>query len=502
MYKLAGLDAGFLYNETRCAPQHIASVQILEPPAGTAVDEFVIRLKALLQSRAHLAPYLTSKLQRTPFELDHPVWVRDPDFNIDNHVLTAEVSAPGGRAELEATIAELHARPLDRSKPLWELWVLSGLEGGRIAYYNRVHHACLDGISGQAALATVMDTTVEPRAEEPAPAAFTQRPSRRSAFEMLAEAVENFARYQVRQTSRLLDQLETARRVWQRTLDPSKGLGAAGQSAPRTRFNRSVEAARSFATAELPLADLRRIGKATGTTLNDVVLAICSGGLAHYFDRLQESPREDLIAGCPVSLRKPGDTTTNNQVTMMMVSLASRESDPVKRLLEIGRSSQQAKGLIADIADSYEADVALPGLPVVTSAAMRMLEMSNAADILPVRLPCNLIVSNVPGPREQLYSLGARVLTHYPVSIPVHGLAVNVTVQSYLDQMFLGITACARALPDPGVLRDDMLAAFAELKDRALKPASAATPRERTGEARPKPVDRPAAVDHEASRAA
>ncbi|MEQ8857885.1 MAG: wax ester/triacylglycerol synthase family O-acyltransferase [Pseudomonadales bacterium] len=478
MYKLAGLDAGFLYNETPRAPQHIASIQVLELPDGVGTAEFIADLKQLLLDRAHLVSYFTNKLQYVPFMLDHPVWVRDAAFDIDNHVLHAEVASPGGRAELEAKIAELHATPLDRSKPLWELWVLTGLEGGRIAYYNRVHHACLDGVSGQAAVAAIMDVTPEPRVVEQPPAAFAQRPDHRSGLDMLLGAFENFARFQLRQATGLLDQVETARRLWQRSVDPSKGFGALMESAPKTRFNHSVDRARSYATGELPLGDLKAIGKATGTSLNDVFLAVCSGALRAYLSRRGELPEASMVAGCPVSLRQPGDTSANNQVTMMMVSFASDESDPVKRLLRIGLSSAQAKGVVADAAGSFDSDVALPGLPGVMSAAMRLFEAADLAESLP-RLPCNAVVSNVPGPRQQLYSLGARVLTHYPVSIPAHTQGMNITVQSYLDQMFFGITACAKALPDADVLRNDMLAAFVELKARVLKAPAAFPPRER-----------------------
>tara|TARA_Y100001933_G_scaffold117806_1_gene117736 strand:- start:677 stop:2185 length:1509 start_codon:yes stop_codon:yes gene_type:complete len=469
VYKLAGLDAGFLYNETPRSPQHIASVQVLELPDGVDTARFVADLKQLLLDRIHLVSYFTNKLQFVPFQLDHPVWVRDADFDIDRHVLQAEVASPGGRAEFEAKIAELHAQPLDRSKPLWELWVLTGLEGGRIAYYNRVHHACLDGVSGQAAIEAIMDVTPEPRTVAPPPADFWRRPSRFDALSLLSGAFENLAKFQVRQASAVLGHAETARRLWQRAVDGTRGLGAVVEGAPVTRFNRAVDRDRTFVTGELPLADVRRIGKATGTSVNDVFLAICAGALRRYLARRADLPERALIAGCPVSLRKPGDTTSNNQVTMMLVSLATEEADPVKRLLKIGRSSIQAKGFVSDVSGSYDADVALPGMPALFSGAMRWMEGSDIVDVAPPRLPCNVLVSNVPGPRAQLYSLGAKVLTHYPVSIPAHGQGLNITVQSYAGQMYFGVTACARALPDGDVLRNDLLAAFLELKACTLQ---------------------------------
>lgn len=499
MYKLAGLDAGFLYNETPRAPQHIASIQVLELPDGVSTTQFMADLKALLLERAHLIPYFTNKLQFVPFQLDHPVWVRDADFDIDRHVLHAEVASPGGREALEAKIAELHAQPLDRSKPLWELWVLTGLEGGRIAYYNRVHHACLDGVSGQAAVEAIMDPTPEVQKVAPPAETFARRPASLDPLSMLTGALENLAKYQVRQASAVLGQLDTARRLWQRSIDPSKGLGAIAEGAPVTRFNRAVQQERRFTTGELSLAEVRQIGKATGTSVNDVFLAVCGGALRRYFERRGELPARSMVAGCPVSLRKPGDTSPNNQVTMMMVSFGTDVADPVKRLLRVNQSSIQAKGVVSDLADSYDADVALPGMPGLLGAAARWFESSDLVSSVPPRMPCNVVVSNVPGPREQLYSLGAKMLTHYPVSIPAHGQGVNITVQSYAGQLFFGITACAAALPDADVLRNDMLAAFAELKGKVLKAPLIFAPREQGLEERLQPLG---ARDASESRAA
>jgi WS/DGAT/MGAT family acyltransferase len=468
MYKLAGLDAAFLYNETERSPQHIASIQVVEREEGLSNDDILARFKATVVGRLHRVPYFTNRLQFTPLNLDHPIWVRDPAFDIDHHIIEHRVAAPGGRREFEAAIAALHAIPLDRSRPLWQIWVLTGLEGGRFAYYNRVHHACLDGVSGQAAVQALLDETPDACAV-PAPAdGYANRAASEPVTSLLFGALENLARYQFRQFGRLFNHVDTGMRLLQRASDPSKGLGAAVEPAPHTRFNRAVHAERSYATGELPLADIKAIGKITGTTLNDVFLAICAGGLRRYFDRIGELPARSMIAGCPVSLRQPGDQALNNQVTLMQVSFATDEADPVKRLLKIAHSSAQAKGLVADVSGSYDADVAMPGLPALMSSAARLLEAANLAD-LPAAAPAfNMVVSNVPGPRRQLYSLGGRVLTHYPVSIPAHGQAVNVTVQSYTDQLFFGVTGCAKALPDAQRFRDDMLGAFAELAQRVL----------------------------------
>ncbi len=463
MYKLGALDAGFLYAETDKCPQHIASVQVLELPEGVGEAEFVERFKALLMQRIHLVPYFTNRLQQVPFNLDHPVWVKDRSFDIDNHVKPIAVAEPGGRAELEKTIAELHESHLDRSRPLWDLWVLTGLEGGRVALYNRCHHACLDGMAGQLMIETIMDVTPEPRVVEAAPEGFLSKRDEQTPAQLLAGAFENFVRYQSKQPLALVNAVETAARLFQRTFDPRKGLGALAEGAPPTRFNGGVERKRSYAVGELPIRSVKALAQASDTKINDVFLAVCAGALRRYLGGAGELPEKSLVAGCPVSLRKPGDESTNNQVTMMLVSMATAEADPVARLQQIARSSRAAKGFTADLAGSYDTDISVPGMPGMVKTAARTLERSRLANLPGVRLPCNVVVSNVPGPRQQLYSCGAKVLTHYPVSIPAHTQAVNITVQSYKDEMFYAITACAKALPDADLLRDDMLAAFEEL---------------------------------------
>jgi WS/DGAT/MGAT family acyltransferase len=464
VYKLGALDAGFLYNETARSPQHIASVQILELPEGVHEREFVASFKSLLMERIHLVPHFTNKLQFVPFQLDHPVWVRDTDFDIDNHVHTFSLPAPGGQQELENAIAQLHETRLDRSRPLWDLWVLTGLEGGRVAYYNRVHHACLDGVSGQAMIEAIMDLTPEPRKVEPAPEGFLRKSDRQTPVQLMVGALENFAKYQAKQPLAVLNALETAGRLFQRSFDPNKGLGAASQQAPATRFNKAIGARRAYAMGEMRLDSVKTIARFTHTKVNDVFLAACAGGLRRYLARQGELPKDPMIAGCPVSLRQPGDTNPNNQVTMMLVNLATDETDPAERLQSIAASARTAKGFTQDIAHSYDAEVAMPGLPSALTAGLRLAEATGAANLPGLRLPCNTVISNIPGPQQTLYSCGAKVLTHYPVSIAAHTQGVNITVQSYDGALYFAITACARALPDADTLRDDILAEFEALQ--------------------------------------
>lgn len=468
MNKLSALDAGFLYTESDRSPQHIASVQVLELPEGVSPAAFVDELRQLLTSRAHLVPYFTQRLQATPFGLDHPEWVKDTTFNLDNHLHTLAVPKPGDQKQLEATIAWLHELRLDRSKPLWDLWVLTGLEGGRIAYYNRVHHACVDGVAGQRMIEAVMDTGPVPRVVEPAVP--TPASGASGTAELLIGALENLLKYQSRQPAAALARVDTAARLFQRAFDPAKGFGAAVEQAPVTRFNHSIDTKRVYAFGDLSSADLKSVAKACHATINDAFLAVCAGGLRRYFSRLGELPETQLLAGCPVSLRRPNDPASNNQVTLMTVGLATDTADPIERLRRISRSARKAKSLTVDLATSFDADVALPGLPTLMQGLARMAEATGAADLMGQRPPFNLVISNVPGPRQPLYSNGARMLSHYPVSIPAHGQAVNITVQSYAGRMYFGITGCARALPDASILRDDLLGAFESLMAVSERP--------------------------------
>lgn len=465
MYKLSGLDASFLYNETMRSPQNIASVQLFELPAGKDVDAFIEELRALFVSRMHLVPYLGNRLQHVPYMTDHPIWVRDGDFDVRRHIYAVDLPAPGGLRELEDTVAEIHEQRYDRARPLWRTVVLRGLEGGRIAYYSGVHHACLDGMAGQAATQILMDTTVEPREVPPAPPESAAR-GPMNPLQLAFGAWENMAKFGVRQASRALDLLDSQVRLGRRLADPSAGLGAMQDPAPATRLNRSIGARRSYAAGELDAATVRAVGSAAGAKLNDVFLAACGGGIRTYLDTTGELPTASLIAGCPVSLRKAGDRSMSNQVTMMQVSLGTDVVEATARLLEVAASSRTAKAVTADLAGFVDCDPVAWGLPVAQQQMASWLEATRAADI--GGMPFNVVVSNVPGPRRTLYSNGARMLTHYPVSIPTHGLGVNITVQSYTDKLYFAITACAESCSDARQLRDDILAAFAELAEQLL----------------------------------
>ncbi len=461
MQKLAAADASFLYSETPRCPNHVASVQIFELPGDTTSGAFIEELKLFISNRVDLVPYLTRKLQLDNANLDHPFWISDCDFDINNHITEVRLSGAGDDAELEDKIAELHAVPMDRSKPLWALRVITGLTGGKIAYYNQVHHACIDGVAAQAATELLMDNSpVHPFHRPPQHFPAAEKPS---ATDLFLASLENFISLQLDNNNRFFGTVDSFVRAGQRAIDPSKGFGALAQPAPRTVFNHCIDQARSFATGELPLGSVKSLGRLTDSKVNDVFMAVCAGGLRKYLQENDTLPATGLIAGCPVSLRMPGDTRMNNQVTMMKVNLATDIADPRLRMLAIRDSATTAKQVTADLAGAMNSDVSMPGLPDFIKNSSAAAERLNLAEFASPAF--NVLISNVPGPKETLYSNGARMLTHYPVSIPAHGLALNITVQSYGETLYFGITACRKALPDARRLRDDMLSAFKQLEN-------------------------------------
>jgi len=460
MKKLGTVDANFLYSETPTNPNHVASVQIFELPENQSSSEFIEGLKTFMAARIHLVPYLTRKLQFTPFGLDHPVWISDGNFSIENHIVEVSLAEPGDLSQLQTKVAELHEEIMDREIPLWKLHVITGLKDNTIAFYNQVHHACIDGMAGQAATQTLMDTTPDHPGHRPPPG-FPQAETVGLA-DLYTLAWQNFFNTQLDATENFLGGLDALSRMGQRAIDPSKSFGALADSAPATRFNRAIGKTRSFAIGSFSLRDIKAMGKSTGCKVNDVFMAVCSGGLRKYLQRTGELPARSLISGCPVSLRKPGDTNMDNQVTMMSVNLATDTADPRLRLLKIRDSANTAKDVTADLATSIISNFAAPGLPAAATMTAGLLESMSSADF--ISSPINVVISNVPGPKETLYVNGARMLTHYPVSIPAQGLGLNITVQSYSGTLYFGVTACKKALPDATALCEDMNSAYEELK--------------------------------------
>jgi diacylglycerol O-acyltransferase / wax synthase len=466
MQQLTGLDASFLYMETGAQFGHVGSLTLYDQ--SEARDGSLYRaLRTALPERLHLLPPFRRRIVEVPFGLDHPYWIEDPNFDLDFHIRHIAVPPPGTNEQLAELVSHLHGLPLDRSRPLWQLWVIEGLESGQVALYVKVHHCTIDGVSGVEMTSTLLDRTREGDTVAPVRDRWRPEPIPRD-LEMLARGLFGLAlqpgkavRFAIR-TARDLpgiapllapfaDMVGLGRLPWPLGPRRSEQVDAPRlpeTAAPRTSFNRSITPHRRFAFTTLSLSDARKVRKAFGTTLNDVVMALCASALRRYLEERGELPDEPLIASVPVSVRSESEKATySNRVTAVMAELATEEPDPVKRLKRIHESMRSAKQMQEAIPATLLQDFTQFATPALFAQAARIAARLRIADRL--RPPFNLIISNVPGPREPLYCGGAQMRTYYPVSAVAEGQGINITVQSYLDQLDFGVISCRELVSDP-----------------------------------------------------
>jgi WS/DGAT/MGAT family acyltransferase len=468
MKPLGGIDASFLYMETPQTPMHVAGLSIVELPPHFEGDFYEV-YKAHIAGRLHLFPILKKKIVPVPWDIDHPLWVDDEALDINYHIRHLGLPKPGTMQQLEELAGRLHSNFLDRSRPLWEFYVIDGLEGGRLAVYTKIHHAAVDGGAGMVLTNMMYDSTPEGRKVEPPPVDAAKENGAPDPLELLGAAYRNLIGQQVNALQRIPDLLKAIAGV---ALPVTKGvIRIAPRSlpnlvAPRTLLNSTVTSQRAFTARSLPLAEAKAIAKQTGTKLNDVVMAVCAGALRRYLIEKHGLPKEPLVAFVPVSLREPGNTESNNQVSGMLCSLATDVKDPLERLKAIHASSSEAKELSGRLKDATPRNFSIFGAPAVLQGAAGLWGRSGLADRLPP--PANVVISNVPGPQTPLYLAGARVLTLYPVSIPAHGMALNMTVQSYCGALDFGLTACRRNVPELRRLAGYLEESMQELHEAVL----------------------------------
>jgi len=482
MGRLKGLDASFLYFETPETPMHVAGLTLFELPDSYR-GRFHQVYRDFLATRLDLAEIFRRKLANTALALDHPSWVEDRAFDLDYHVRGIVLPGPGSFAQLEQTVARLHGELLDRTRPLWQFTIIEGLADGSAALYSKVHHAALDGGAGMVLTQAMYDVTPQPRPPQ-APHQAPLPSEQPSALAGLGNLYVDFLRRQVDALQRFPDVLRAANNL----LLPKIAEGAKLTDllsrtdlpslppliAPRTVLNVQITGERSYAARSLPLAPARRLAKAAGAKLNDIVMAVCAGALRRYLQDRKSLPRRPLISFVPISLRELGNTDMSNQVTGMLCSLATNVADPAARLKAIVDSSKNSKRIAGETKGAMPSDFSFVGAPVVLSVLSRLYGRSGIANW--VNPPCNVVISNVPGPPVPLFCAEAKVTALYPVSIPAHGVALNLTVQSYVDNLDFGLTADRRAVPDIDILADYLEVSFKELAEAFATPAAAPPP--------------------------
>jgi len=475
MKQLPGLDASFLHLETAQMPMHVGALHNFELPADYAGD-FVDDMRLHMAARLVHAPALRQKLARMPLNFTNPSWV-DAEPDLAEHIVRITLPKGSGQAELEAKVGELHPVLLERDRPLWKFHVFDGLAPGpngerRYAMYTQLHHAAVDGQAAVALGKAILDLTpVPPRAassDAGAKAAKARRPL--GMADMLRAALANQLDLVVEAVKAIPSKVGTLSQMAVSAV-PKRGVKRAGNLglAPRTRLNATVSAQRAFASISLPLAQLNSTRRKHHASLNDAVLMICSGALRRYFLKHGPLPRKSLVAGVPISTRTKGDTSSNNQATMTVVSLGTHIGDPKKRLAHVLAATAAMKNNMGHMKSLMPSDFPSLGVPWLMEGLGALYAKAKVADRLPAI--ANVTISNVPGPTVPLYMAGAKMLTNYPTSIVVHGVALNITVQTYNESLEFGLIACGEAMPDVAELAVHVQEAFEEFQ--ALAPSAA-----------------------------
>jgi diacylglycerol O-acyltransferase / wax synthase len=488
MRQLTTLDAQFLAVESARTYGHVGTLAIYDPATAPGGEFGLDELTRLVAERLHLLPPLRWRLATVPLGLDLPYWIDDRDFDLTFHIRESAVPPPGDDHRLAETVARIFARPLDRSRPLWEIYVIHGLPDGQVALLTKIHHAVVDGVSGNEITTMLLDLHPEGRELPPAPA-IASEPSP-GELEMLARGVIGLGRQPLRAMRSLPTTLpnltelpgvavlpggpmvaravgRTRSAIMRR--DPHV-LEATTARAPKTIFNGPISPHRRYAFGQLPLDTVKRVKDALGLTVNDVVVALCASAVRQWLLDRDALPDEPLVAMIPVSVRTDEEKGTfGNRVSMMIVPIPTDEPDAGRRahrtheLLRSAKEHHQA--LPADLLT--DATAFIP--PAVAARAAR----TTMQIIARTRPPLNLIISNVPGPREKLYLAGAELQAIYPVSVVTDGVGLNITVTSYRDHLYVGLIGDREQVDDLWSMLDGLRAALAELEaaaDAAAKP--------------------------------
>lgn len=475
MKQLGVTDTAFVNLEHPNTPQHIGGVGIYDP--STAPGGFV-RFKGVIanfEKRLNKHPIFRSRLVKVPGNLDRPYWVQDANFDVEFHIRHLALPQPGDWRQLCILISRIHSRPLDMSRPLWEAYIIEGLDNvpgvpkGGFAIYTKMHHSLVDGAGGSSIMSVIHDLEPDPKAVPDAPQTIMVDPAPNPLYLNVATAV-NQAKNSVKLVADTVSTLKDLGKMGIGLLQ--KKIPMPSVTAPRTRFNSPVGPYRVFEATELDLNDLKAIKNAADVKLNDVVLAIVGGALRRYLDHHGELPDESLAVGVPMDMRtRRGATDDNNQVGSMFMEVCSDIADPVARLKAVQQSANDAKsfGESSPLAEALNLVGVLP--PVLTRRLVKAYINNELTTHLPLAI--SSVVSNVPGPNFPIYSAGAQMVRYYGVGLLTPGVGLFHLAFSSAGVLTLSILADRDIMPDPAFYKECLQASFEELYQAVCKPSKA-----------------------------
>jgi diacylglycerol O-acyltransferase len=462
MKRLSAMDAAFLYTETSTAHMHVVGTMVLDPstvPGGYSFE----RLQKKFLARVLTMERFRQRLVEVPLGLDHPCWVEDATIDPRHQVRRLAVAAPGGKREFADQVSWIAGQALDRRRPLWEIWVLEGLEEGRIGLVFKIHHCMVDGASGAATMTTLFDLVADTNDEE-----LPERSAREAApgmLELLGAGLVGAALRPLEIASTLLETATTALPAMVRAIaggDRDHATTLPFQT-PATSLSASLSAAREVAFAAADLEDARKIRRTFGVTVNDVVLAACTQSLRNWLEAHGELPDRPLVASVPVNTRRSAEEAEEmgNQVSVMFVALPVHLGERLEQLRFIHEDAGRAKQLLADAGPSMIGRWAGVVPPWIMAGASRLYSRLHLADMhRPVH---SVVISNVAGPTFDLFAAGARVEALYPLGPVMEGAALNMTVLSQCGKLDLGVVACPRSVHDVQDIADGFRTAIREL---------------------------------------
>jgi diacylglycerol O-acyltransferase / wax synthase len=469
MQQLTGLDASFLYFETANAPMHVGGIMVYDQSTAPGAKVTFRGILANIERRLHLARCFRERLAYVPLNLDHPYWIEDPDFDLEFHVRHIALPKPGDWRQLCIQAARLHSRALDHNHPLWEIYVIEGLDNvsglpkGSFAIVFKIHHAAIDGATGAEIIAALHD--LAPEAEPPHPQEAWSPDAVPSTAELLARTTFNNVIYPFR-LGRVMGEAAPAMARLRQELQAREFKTPA--VVPRTRFNGTVTAHRVLDGRSFDLGEIRAMKNAVkGATVNDVVLAICGGSLRKYLKDKRELPKESLLAMAPISVRSEAQRGTGgNQVSAMVVPLHTEIGNPLERLEAVHEGALQSKALTKAVGARLLTDYGQFVPSALSGLAARLYTRFNLANR--VNPFFNTVVTNVPGPQQPLYFCGARLVTTFGMGPIGDGLGLIHPVFSYCGQITVAATSCRKLMPDPAFYAKCIQESFDELKAAAV----------------------------------